>query len=112
MKKIFLSSLVFFTALLAFNLEAGHRHNNNHHHRHHHSRTNVRFNVGPVVAQPVVRPVVTYVQPVQVVTYAPEYYPVTTVEYVQPVVVQPRPAANFGLGFFTGFLTSSVLRGL
>jgi hypothetical protein len=125
MKAIFLSSIVLFAALFAFNLEASQGHNKGHnHHRHHHhsSRTNVSLNVGPVFAPPVARPVVTYVQPVQpvqVVTYpntyyySPEYYPVTTVEYVQPVtVVQPRSSSNWGFGFLTGFLTSTVLRAL
>lgn len=115
MKSIFLSSVVLFTALFAFNLEAGHYHHN---HRHHHSsRTQVNLNVGAVaVAQPVAVPVVTHfpAQPVHVVTYPNTYYttayPVTTVEYVQPVTVVERPARNFGFGFLTGFLTSSILR--
>ncbi|MBA3238444.1 MAG: hypothetical protein H0T62_08895 [Parachlamydiaceae bacterium] len=126
MKTIFLSSLVLFAALFAFNLEAGQGHNRGHNynrHHHHHSRTSVNLNVGPVFAPPVARPVVTYVQPAQPVHvvsypdnnyyYSPEYYPVTTVEYVQPMpVARSRPCSNWGVGFFTGFLTSSVLRAL
>jgi hypothetical protein len=116
MKAISLSLLVLFTTLFAVNLDAGQGRNRGcHHHHHHHSRSNVNFSVGGgAVAAPVIVPV----QQAPVVVSRPTYYtteyayPVTYVEYQQPVIVQSRPVVvqqpvraspwsffNFGFSF-------------
>ena len=113
MKAISLSLLVLFTTIFAVNLDAGQGRRGCHHH--HHSRSYVNFNVGGgALAAPVIVPV----QQAPVVVSRPTYYttdyayPVTYVEYQQPVIVQPRPVVvqqrvranpwsffNFGFSF-------------
>ncbi len=112
MKSIFISCLVLFTGIIAFNLDAGHGHSRRCHDCHHRP-SRVSFNVGTTVVRPVAVPVTTYV-PVQqtpIVVSQPCSYPVTYVEYEQPVIVQqpvvvvkqrPSPWSFFNFGFSFG----------
>ena len=103
MKAISLSLLVLFTTLFAVDLEAGHRHCRGCYDRY--SRTNVNFNMGhgPYVA-PVVVPIQQGPFVTQPIYYTPDYaYPVSYVDYQQPVIMQPRPVVVQQPGFNFGF---------